>query len=145
MFKKYNSNLIPFDGTLVLGLSHKSSNPMVAVWSKGALLNDTDFREHHWPNWNTVDYRPKKLVRNYPKVPGEVQIISKSEMAQSMGIAKLNSNEIGYKLYKDTLIGDVLYITYDTNHACWQESIRLGIIDRKTLIHLDRQQDSVTA
>ena len=136
MFRQYQSNLVSFDGILVLGNNHKSDNPMVAVWSKGALLNDTDFREHHWPNWNTQDYKPKKLVRLYPKVPGEVQIISKAEMAQAMGIDKLNSRQNGYKFYGNTPIGNVLYITYDTNHECWQESIRLGIIDRHTEIHL---------
>ena len=129
-----NKPLTDFTGVLVLGNNNQSDNPMVAVWPKGALLNDTNARPHSWPNWNTETV-PHKVVRNYPKVPGEVMVMSKSKLKQLAGINNLVSSQIGYKVYKNTNIGDVLYITYDTNHECFQESIRLGIIDRKTEIH----------
>jgi len=136
MYRTLNKPLTDFNGVLVLGNNNQSDNPMVAVWFKGALLNDTNFRPHHWPNWNTGNVQ-HKVVRNYPKVPNEVELMSKSKFKQIAGIKNLVSQQIGYKLYKDPQIGDVLYMTYDTNHECFQESIRIGFIDRKTEIHIE--------
>jgi len=125
-----------FDGVLVLGNNNKSDNPMVAVYGKGAMLNDLNPRPHMWPNW-TTDRVNHKVVRNYPMVPNEVELLSKSEFNTMAGIT-LKSSENGYRLFRNTLLGDVLYITYDENHACFQEAIRCGFIDRKQEMHIDK-------
>lgn len=132
-----NNPLTLFKGVLVLGNNNKSDNPMVAVYNKGAILNDIDVRPHFWPNWSTEDV-DHKVVRNYPIAPNEIKLMSKSSLKQLAGIKNLVSSQVGYRLYKDTLIGDLLYITYDTNHDCFQEAMRCGFIDRKTFINLDK-------
>ena len=124
-----NNNLPYFSGTVALGLSHQSLNPMVAVWTRGIVLNDTAASPHQWPSPDGRD-----AIANWPV--GHPILINKSVLADQMKIIKLNSQEIGYKLYRETGIGDVLYITYDDNQLNWFEAIRLNRIDRRTKIHL---------
>jgi len=125
-----------FTGVLVLGNNKKADNPMVAVYGKGAMLNDLDVKPHMWPNW-TTDRVNHKVVRNYPVAPNEVELLSKSEFNAIAGIT-LKSSEHGYRLFRNTKLGDVLYITYDVNHACFLEAIRVGFIDKKTEMHIDK-------
>ena len=152
--QKHNrSKLTSFDGVLVLALNKASDNPMCAVRPQGANLNDEYFVPHIWPNWSsTVDHegkvvlwdelkqRSRQVIRHYAKVPGECILMNKSELKTLMGIAHLRSSECGHRIFRDTPIGDVLYITYDTNEECFSEAIKLGFIDKKCRINVDAEQ-----
>ena len=142
--KTLDKPLVDFAGVLVLGLNGRADFTTVAVWWKGALLNDTNFREHSWPNWNTKT-TDKPVIRHYPKVPGEVELMSKSEFKRLAGLMDLKSSQRGHKLYLDTLVGDVLYKTYDENKECFQESVRLGILDGHCEIHTDKHIEAKKA
>ena len=61
-----------------------------------------------------------------------------------MGISHLNSTNCGHRTYKDTPIGDVLYITYDTNEDCFSEAMIKGFIDKKCRINLVDDEDQPT-
>jgi hypothetical protein len=131
--------------TVVLGLNKKydtSDNPLVSVWYKGVLANCKNHPGKQWPNWHTDAL--EGATRFYPIAHNEVELMNKGQIKQMLGIDNLKSNQNGYRLYKDTLIGDVLYITYDTNYDSWLEAVRCGIIDRDTSIHLDDKIDTNT-
>ena len=123
-----------FDGTVVFGLNGKDSINAVMVYHKGAVLNDTDFRPHKWPNWGDD---PKTVVRHHIIASHEGQLMTKSEVCQLMGIKNLKSSQRGHRKFKNTLIGDVLYITYDTNRENWLEAHRVGFIDKKCKIDME--------
>lgn len=132
--------------TVVLGLAKKadtSDNPLVAVWYKGIVANDKNHPGKQWPNWHTDALGG--ATRFYPIAHNEVELMNKGQIKQMLGLENLVSNQGGYRLYKDTLIGDVLYITYDTNYESWLEAVRCGFIDRDTAIHLDGKIDANTS
>ena len=136
--------------TVILGLNKKydtSDNPLVAVWYRGIVANDKNHPPKQWPNWHTDNLGG--AVRFYPLAHNEVELMNKGQAKQMLGIANLIkgdliSNQNGYRFYKNTLIGDVLYITYDTNYDSWQEVVRCGFIDRDKCIHLeDKLQEAI--
>jgi len=123
-----------FAGTVILGNNGRSDNPMVAVWNHGAIINVKRFKPFAWTSPDGKD-----SVRIYCNAPFEVELISKAEAKQRMAIENLNSGRNGFKLYKGTPIGDVLYITYDTNQANWLDAVKNGFIDRGSQIHLEEE------
>ena len=134
-------NLDRFKGTVVLGLNgDKDNHNAVAVWTLGAMLNEKSPEMHYWKSWDLKDLTPeffkKTVVRHYPI--GKPEIMSKSQLKKAIGISSLPSSQRGHKIYKDTNIGDVLYITYDTNAWAMQEAIDVGFIDKKCQIKLDK-------
>ena len=129
--------------TVILGLNKQydtSDNPIVAVWYNGIVANDKKHPSKQWPNWHTDALGG--AVRFYPVAHNEVELMNKGQAKQMLGIENLNSRQNGYNFYKDTLIGDVLYITYDKNYDSWQEALRCGFIDRDHCIHLDDKLSS---
>lgn len=127
-----------YSGTIVLGNSKQSDNQNVAVWNNGAILNDINPVKHKWSKWVSNELLDDAdIVRVHFNSPKDVKIISKSELAQQMGIDKLSCYQIGYRYYKDTNIGDVLYISFDAHEENWTEAINIGFCDRHTQIHLN--------
>jgi|AntAceMinimDraft_5_1070358.scaffolds.fasta_scaffold236977_1 hypothetical protein len=118
-----------FNGTVVFGLNNSDPMNIVAVYRKGIVLNDTNFRPHNWLNGSG-----KNQVRNY--LIGQSETMTKNEIASEMGISKLKSSQNGYRKFLNTKIGDVLVITYDTNRTNWTEANKLGFIDRAKKIHI---------
>ncbi len=118
-----------FNGTVVFGLNNSDPMNAVAVYRKGIVLNDTNFKPHNWKNGSG-----KSQVRNH--LIGEIEIMTKNEIASEMGIKKLKSSQNGYRKFLNTKIGDVLVITYDTNRTNWTEANQLGFIDRAKKIHI---------
>ncbi len=118
-----------FNGTVVFGLNNSDPMNAVAVYRKGIVLNDTNFKPHNWKNGSG-----KGQVRNYPI--GVIEMMTKNEIASEMGVKKLKSSQNGYRKFLNTKIGDVLVITYDTNRTNWTEANQLGFIDRAKKIHI---------
>ncbi len=130
--------------TVILGLSKAydtSDNPLVAVWYKGILANCKNHPSKQWPNWHTDSLGGS--IRFYPIAHDEVELMNKGQAKQLLGINNLKSNQNGCRFYAGTQIGDVLYITYDTNHDSWMEAVRCGVIDRDKCIHLDDKLSTV--
>jgi hypothetical protein len=155
--KHNRSKLTSFDGVLVLALNKASDNPMCAVWPQGANLNDEYFTPHVWPNWSSTfdtqegkvllwdesKQKNRQVIRHYAKVPGECVLMNKSELKTLMGITHLRSTNCGHRIFRDTPIGDVLYITYDTNADCFLEAISKGFIDKKCRINVDEEHPTI--
>ena len=120
-----------FKGTIVLGNNGSSNNPMVAVWRNGGFLNVKGAKPFRWTRTDGKD-----AVRIYANAPYEVELISKSELMREMAVGRLASTQNGYKFYRNTAMGDVLYITYDTNQENWLDAVRHGFIDRAKQIHI---------
>ena len=139
---KSNIDLEFFPGTVVLGNNKQSSNNQVLVFNKGMILNDrntdqSSMREHHWGSWYTDDLKAegKRAIRHYPIAHSESEFTNKRDICDRMGISSLKSINCGHDFYWKTLIGDVLYITYDVNESSFIEVARVGFIDKKSMIH----------
>ncbi len=118
--------LYNFNGVIVLAPNNNKNNPDICfVWRKGGALNDRNFTEHHWPGGYG-----KNKVRHYPHDALHPDFLTKGSVKKEMGVSNLVSQEIGHKIYKDTKIGDVLYLTYDTNIENMMEVLRVGFIDK---------------
>ena len=126
-----------FNGIVVLGLNgHKDNHDAVAVWELGAMLNEKNPTLHYWESWDKEHLDPlffsTRVVRHYPI--GKPKIMSKAVLKNKLGIKNLSSTQRGHKYFKNTLMGDVLYITYDTNSDAWAEAVNVGFIDKKCKI-----------
>jgi len=123
-----------FRGTVALGVINQSLNPMVVVWNRGMVLNDPmESLPNELKHWCSSTFA------NWPV--GNSFCVNKSVMAEQMGIGHLNSHVRGYKLYKDTKIGDVLYITIDNDQGLWTEAIMCNRIDRDVAITIMEPQE----
>ena len=111
MTKKMN-RFLPV--TLIVGIDQKHpqlDNPLLGVWYAGVVVNDQNevgigFKHH--PVYTDI---------------GSFEVLNKGLIKKMLGIQKLqiNKNE-EYRLYQDTLIGDVLYVSLDIdfNQFCSQ-------------------------
>ena len=119
-----------FDGTVVFGLSKQDTSKMVAVYRKGAVLNDKQFKAFNWTQAADI----KSQVRNY--FVGSPEMMTKSEIKKEMNISNLTSSQKGHSTkYKDTPIGDVLYVTYGTYRKNWTDAIQQGFFDKACSIY----------
>lgn len=132
------SNVTIFHGTVIFGMNNDKNNPdVVAVYDKGMVLNDPITKHHPWPNSSTQSWKGAATVRHYFVSPMlNKRIMRKSAAAKMLGISNLNSTQRGHKVYRDTPIGDVLYITCDTNLENWEEAQRIGFFDKHCQIHI---------
>ena len=145
-----------FPGVVVFGNSMSSSNTTVAVYLKGAILNDMTPTRRLWPTdspgqfWDThnVEGRAKGgcsfqtpaglPVRIHLIEPESVIFMSKDEIKKQMGIKNLHSQQGGFRGFKNTLIGDVLYLTMEDNYSQWSASVSAGYIDKRHKINKDK-------
>jgi hypothetical protein len=150
-----------FPGVVVFGNSMSSSNTTVAVYLKGAILNDMTPTRRLWPTdevnpitgqhfWDTHDVEgrieygtsmqtPEGLpVRIHLIEPESVIFMSKDEIKKQMGIKNLHSQQGGFRGFKNTLIGDVLYLTMEDNYSQWSASVSAGYIDKRHRINKDK-------
>ena len=120
-----------FPGVVIIGNNGKSTNTQVAVYSDGAILNNTPDKRV-WPSdnedWDCTDPSANIKARHY--FIGEKVMMSKGEICKLMGIKKLDSSENGFKPYKNTPIGPVLYFTTDTDVTYWAACIKENMSDR---------------
>ena len=123
-----------FSGTVALGVINQPLNPMVIVWTRGMRLNDPaaslPMELKHWCS---------STFANWPV--GNSLCINKGTLSELMGIRHLNCHERGYRLYRDTKIGDVLYITIDNDPDRWTESILRNRIDLDVDINIMEPQE----
>ena len=130
-----------FTGTVIFGLSSQGMSK-VAVYRSGMLLNFEYPNEHKWPGnkWEHTG----KIVRHRFIKPEEVEYMDKIEANALVDIPNasrnkdLKSTQRGHKFYKDTAIGDVLYITFDTNFENWQEANKIGFVDKHCCIEVNK-------
>jgi hypothetical protein len=129
MLKEVN-NGVRFSGYIALGLNnHKDNTDLIIGYPNGGELNNTSVQPHNWPGGNE-NFR----ARHYPA--GEPEFFTKAELKRMMGISNLVSQEVGHKLYKDTNIGDVLYLTYGTNIINMIETLHTKFIDKMFCVNL---------
>jgi hypothetical protein len=134
MMKILKDKLDYFHGTVVFGLNKQDESKMVAVYRKGAMLNDKNFPKFTWSE-KTYD---KEHVRIHFIAPNEVEMLTKSEIKKEMDVSNLKSQQSGFKIYEDTPIGDVLYITCETYRQNWKDAIQQGFFDKARGINLKK-------
>jgi len=133
-----------FPGVVILGNNGKSTNTQVAVYSDGAILNNVPDRRI-WPSdnrdWDCTEKEANIKARHH--FIGEKVMFSKGEICKLMGIKKLDGSENGFKAYKHTDIGPVLYFTTDTDVTYWAACIKENMSDRhcKTYIKSNFGED----
>jgi hypothetical protein len=131
------SNTEFFPGVVIIGNCGSSTNTQVAVYSDGAILNNTPDKRV-WPSdnrdWDCTDPSANIKARHY--FIGEKVMFSKGEVCKMMGIKKLDSSEPGFKAYKNTPIGPVLYFTTDTDVTYWAACIKENMSDRHCKTYL---------
>ena len=120
-----------FPGIVIIGNNGKSTNTQVAVYSDGAILNNTPDKRV-WPgdncDWDCTD--PSANIKARHHFIGEKVMFSKGEICKLMDIKKLDGAEVGFKAYKTTPIGPVLYFTTDTDVTYWAACIKENMSDR---------------
>ena len=137
--EKAATNKYFFDGVVVVGPKGPSADNVVAVFSAGAVLNDTNIRN---VVWSTDDGRKttKELncdVRHY--FIGDKDLTTKTEMCKLLNIRKLVTADNGAKLYPNTPIGPVLYITVEDDMNYFYDCIKEGMIDSQTRINIENR------
>jgi hypothetical protein len=138
-----NDEVTVFTGTVIFGLSSQGMSKC-AVYPSGMLLDFVDPEKHHWPG-NKWEHTGKVVRHRFTK-PEEVVYRDKAELSKILGLSKLGkfktedlkSSQRGHKFYKDTDIGDVLYITFDTNFENWQEAIKVGFVDKHCCMEVNK-------
>lgn len=126
-----------FPGVVIFANNGSSTNTQCAVYTDGAILNDTNPDRQLWStNGGTWDTKGWRIVRHRPI--GAKLMMDKGEVSKLMGINKLKANQHGFKAYPITPIGPVLYITVDTDVTFWASCIEAGMIDKKCKINLDK-------
>jgi len=128
-----------FPGVVIIGNCGSSTNTQVAVYSDGAILNNTPDKRV-WPSdngdWDCTDPSANIKARHY--FIGEKVMFSKGEICKLMGIKKLSSAEPGFKAYRNTDIGPVLYFTTDTDVTYWAACIKENMSDRHCRTNIER-------
>jgi len=128
-----SNELYHFTGPVVFGLSKQDGQKTVAVFRKGALLNDKNFPKFDWPD----SIGKEDNIRHYWVAPHEAELMTQGEIKKEMNISNLKSDQLGWKIYYDTPIGDVLYITCGTYRRNWLASVQQGFFDKSRGINPD--------
>lgn len=121
--------LTRFDGAVIFALAKAAKMDIMYVYRNGGCFNDTGFHPHDWQEKQGGD-----SYRHYPTPPVETMLTD--EVRALTGITNIKSAQGGHKFYQNTLVGDVLVITYGDCRQNWTKAVLNGFIDTAKRFHL---------